>query len=145
MRTQEVRSDACVLVQSLSPVPRDVSHGGASRSVYGPGHAGIATGRYEIGLRITHIDRAIIRGYLHEYNFVLKPSPELRVPRMPGCKLPSRMRTQSLPAELERKLSAMPTGYERVLVDGDVLLVETATGEIVDVMRNARTTGGPEH
>ena len=145
MRTQEVRSHSCVLVQLLPPVPRNVSHAGASRSLYGPVQAGTPSDRYEIGIRITHIDRAIIRGYLHEYHFVLKPSPELRMPRMPGSKLPSRLRTQSLPAELERKLSAMPTGYERVLVDGDVLVVEPATREIVDVMRNVRTTGGPEH
>ena len=118
MRMQEIRSDPCVLVQSLPPVSRLVSHAGASCSVYDPGHAGTASDRYEIGIRITHIDRAIIRRYLHEYYIALTPSPGLRAQGMPGGRLPSRLGTQSLPAELERKLSAKPTGYERVLVDG---------------------------
>jgi hypothetical protein len=61
---------------------------------------------------------------------------------MPGSMLPPGLPVPSLPAELERKLSPVPAGHERVLVDHNVLLVETATREVVDVLRNACATDG---
>ena len=43
---------------------------------------------------------------------------------------------QPLPIELERQLSAVPTGYRRVVVAGNVILMNPATGLIYDIIRN---------
>jgi len=138
MRTQDNRALACALVQSTPSELR-----GASRFGGEPGRAGSARDRYEIGPRITHVDRAIIRGYLHQYHFAQTPDPGLR-PRMAGDSLPHDTRMEMLPAELERILSALPAGYQRGLVGHDVVLVRSATREIIDVMRNARVPGTQE-
>ena len=41
---------------------------------------------------------------------------------------------QYLPQDLQRALPKTPSGYERVVVDGRVLLVEVATQVIHDVL-----------
>ena len=43
---------------------------------------------------------------------------------------------QPLPVVLERQLSPVPTGYRRVVVAGNVILMEPATGLIYDIIRN---------
>ena len=43
---------------------------------------------------------------------------------------------QPLPIVLERQLSPVPTGYRRVVVAGNVILMEPVTGVIYDVIRN---------
>ena len=117
MRIHEARSNLCVLMQSLPPVSRVAPFAETNLSVCVEGRARTSRSRYDIRTCITHIDRAIIRGYLHEY-------------RSPST-------TRLLPPELEHKLSVLPAGYERILADDDVLLVQTATHRIADVMRNA--------
>jgi len=105
---------------------------------------------YNIRPRITHIDHVIIRGYLHEHHAASATDHAQKQIQDPGLrrqwvlndKLPSRLLMQPLPRELERKLSALPVGYKRVLVDDDVLLVNSAMRAIVDMMRNACATEG---
>jgi len=43
---------------------------------------------------------------------------------------------QPLPLELEKQLSAVPTGYRRVVVAGNVILMNPTTGLIYDIIRN---------
>ena len=43
---------------------------------------------------------------------------------------------QPLPIELERQLSAVPTGYRRVVIAGNVILMNPTTGLIYDIIRN---------
>jgi hypothetical protein len=43
---------------------------------------------------------------------------------------------QPLPLELERQLSGVPTGYRRVVVAGNVILMNPTTGLIYDIIRN---------
>jgi hypothetical protein len=45
-------------------------------------------------------------------------------------------RLQPLPNDLERQLPRLPTGYRRGVVAGNVVLLETATQVIVDIIRN---------
>lgn len=54
-----------------------------------------------------------------------------------GKSLPPGIAKQSLPGDLARQLPPVRTGYERVIVDGRVLLVETATQIIHDVLMEA--------
>ena len=51
-----------------------------------------------------------------------------------GKALPPGIAKQRLPAELNRQLPPVRDGYERVVVDGRVLLVEVATQVIHDVL-----------
>lgn len=51
-----------------------------------------------------------------------------------GKPLPPGIAMQSLPYDLRHHLPAPPAGYERIIVDGKVLLVEVATRVIHDVL-----------
>jgi Ni/Co efflux regulator RcnB len=51
-----------------------------------------------------------------------------------GKALPPGIAKQRLPDSLLRQLPPLPRGYERVIVDGKVLLVEVATQVIRDVL-----------
>jgi hypothetical protein len=45
-------------------------------------------------------------------------------------------KTQSMPVELERRLRVLPTGYRRVVVAGNVVLMNEKTAVIYDIIRN---------
>ena len=51
-----------------------------------------------------------------------------------GKPLPPGIAKQHLPTELVRRLPPVRHGYERIVVDGRVLLIETATQTIVDAI-----------
>ncbi len=48
--------------------------------------------------------------------------------------LPPGLAKRELPADLESRLPPPPAGTERVIVDNDILLVEAATGLVVDIL-----------
>ena len=51
-----------------------------------------------------------------------------------GKPLPPGIAKQYLPDDLEHKLPPVRDGYERRIVDNDVLLIETDTGRIADIL-----------
>lgn len=51
-----------------------------------------------------------------------------------GGELPPGLAKRALPEDLEARLPAPPPGTERVVVDGDVVLVDATTGVIRDIM-----------
>jgi len=51
-------------------------------------------------------------------------------------RLPPGLEKRALPDSLDRRLPRPPQGHERVIVDRDVVLVETATGIIRDIVRD---------
>lgn len=51
-----------------------------------------------------------------------------------GKSLPPGIAKQYLPRDLQYRLPAPPAGYERIIVDGKILLVEVATQVIHDVL-----------
>jgi len=54
-----------------------------------------------------------------------------------GKPLPPGIAKQSLPYDLRRELPPPPTGYERIVVAGKILLVEIATQVVHDVLTEA--------
>jgi Ni/Co efflux regulator RcnB len=54
-----------------------------------------------------------------------------------GKPLPPGIAKQYLPDELRHTLPAPRAGYERLIIDGKVLLVEIATGIIHDILADA--------
>ena len=54
-----------------------------------------------------------------------------------GKPLPPGIAKQNLPDGLQKTLPAPPAGYERIIVEGKVLLIEIATRIIHDVLMDA--------
>lgn len=101
---------------------------------------------YELAVRITCLDRAIIRQHFAEHRAGQGEEPTRATygSWLHYARLPSRLQTKRLPCKLELKLSALTAGYQRVLVDGDVLLIETGTRRFVDAMHNASAGHGAD-
>ena len=97
---------------------------------------------YGVGPRITHIDRAIIRNYFQDRGISLPPERRrhARQPTLPA-RLSPQVSQNALPRDLERKLSQLPEDCERVLVGRDVLLVDSKTRSVVDILHHAGTPG----
>ena len=92
------------------------------------------TNAYGVAARITHIDRAIIRSYFQDGASLPPERRETRrQPALPRA-LSAETKQASLPLPLERKLSLLPKEFERVLVGRDVLLVESGTGAVIDIL-----------
>ncbi len=133
MRTHATSDIRCALVRMRPPVSgvalRVIS---SAPSCTQHNRAAIRGDAYHVKPRITCVDRAVIRDYFHQHDLdeVVRPGSMKA--------LISEFRKNLLPDELECRLSPPFPGHERMVVGGDVLLVETATREIVDVMRNAR-------
>lgn len=51
-------------------------------------------------------------------------------------RLPPGLEKRSLPSDLDRRLSRLPGGYGRVIVGRDVLIINTSTDEILDILRD---------
>lgn len=50
--------------------------------------------------------------------------------------LPPGLQKRTLPEGLEARLPRLPHGQERVIVDNDVVLIEEATGLILDIIED---------
>lgn len=50
--------------------------------------------------------------------------------------LPPGLQKRALPAELEARLPKLRRGLDRVVVDRDVVLVDTVTGKVLDILRD---------
>ncbi len=50
--------------------------------------------------------------------------------------LPPGLEKRGLPSDLDRRLSRLPGGYGRVIVGNDVLIINTSTDEILDILRD---------
>ena len=51
--------------------------------------------------------------------------------------LPPGLAKRDLPDDLEDRLGKPPKGYERTIVDNDVVLIEAATRKVVDIITDA--------
>lgn len=135
MRTHEASSTPCALTRSLPPISGMVLPAASMLSAYATmDRAAVGSDAYRIVPRITHIDRVIIRSYFRQRRCALRPQPPDKNIR------PAEPCRQWLPADLESKLSVLPAGYQRWLVGSEMLLMETATGTVIDVLRDIHTT-----
>ncbi len=108
--------------------------------------AGSARADFGIGVEFSDDEVRIIAAWYREHgddgrgrgggkNKGLPPGIAKNLSR--GKSLPPGIAKQSLPAGLVSALPAPPRGYERVVIDGRVLLVEIATQVIHDVLTDA--------
>ena len=148
MGTQSAANLSCALVRPISriamPMRRAIAHTGVRR-----GHAATHSHSYPYSVepRITHIDRAIIRAYFRHLHG--RPTaaqlrqdlqPLLRGRRSANSQTNLPPTTTPLPEELEQKLSALAAGFQRVRAGSDVLLIETTTRTVIDVLPDINTT-----
>src|SRR6266852_4332387 len=96
---------------------------------------------------VSSYDRDSIRAWYHEHESGLPPGLAKRDRLPPGLEkqlrergtLPPGLqkRVQPLPFELERQLHLLPTGYRRVVIGGNVILMKENTAAIYDTIRGA--------
>jgi hypothetical protein len=95
----------------------------------------------------TEHERVLVRDYFRQHQSGLPPGLAKRDRLPPGLEKQLRERghlppglqkkIQSLPMGLERELGALPAGYRRVLIGGNVVLMNEKTAVIYDIIRNA--------
>lgn len=89
-------------------------------------------------------DRDVITQYYSQRSSNLPPGLAKKKHLPPGLQkqldrnghLPPGLEKRSLPGDLEHKLSPLPTGYGRVIVGRDVLIIQTSTQQILDILRD---------
>lgn len=85
----------------------------------------------------------VIQTYFRTHRRDLPPGLAKRDKLPPGIakqlrkkgKLPHDIEVVVLPVELERQLVVLPTAYRRVVIGGNVVLMEPRTGLIYDIVR----------
>ncbi len=84
-------------------------------------------------------DRTLIHDYYRHPQKRLPPGLAKREQLPPGLakrqRLPPGLQGRHLPPDLERRLSHLPDGYVRLLMGGDVVLMERRSRLIVDLIR----------
>lgn len=88
-----------------------------------------------IDVRFSDVDRATVQNYykksVSRHNVM--PGVNLVV----GNALPSGIRGEPLPRDLEQKLSPLPSSYVRLRVGRDIVLIEQQTRTVRDILRAA--------
>lgn len=95
----------------------------------------------QVEVVFTNRDRDLIRDYYHRH---LPPGLAKRSSLPPGLQkqvqrrghLPPGLEGKHLPHELEVQLSSLPEGYVRLRVGVDVVLMNTHTRVVVDVVKD---------
>ena len=98
----------------------------------------------EVGFQviITDDEAAIIQGYYQRHDALSKHGHKNKKGLPPGIAknlqrgkpLPPGIAKQYLPDDLQSALPKTPDGYERIIVDGKILLIEIATQVVRDVL-----------
>jgi hypothetical protein len=127
-------SFATIVLALLAAVPAaaDPAPTAGSQLLPGTGHVGVVFTEDEVRVIRDYYEEkgATERGKGHKKG--LPPGIAKNLER--GKPLPPGIAKRSLPADLEGRLPRLPEGYERILVDGRVLLIEVATRVIRDIL-----------
>ncbi len=88
----------------------------------------------------------LVKTYFHDNRSGLPPGLAKREKLPPGLErqlkkngtLPPGLqkKLQPLPDELEKKMRLLPTGYRRVFIAGNVIMMNEKTAHIYDIVRN---------
>jgi len=131
-----VLSIAVIVLTMLiaAPAAADPGHSTDSKLLPGSGHVGVVFTEDEIRvIRDYYKDREVRSpGKGKGKNKGLPPGIAKNLER--GKPLPPGIAKRALPGDLERRLPRLPEGYERILVDGRVLLIEVATRVVRDIL-----------
>jgi hypothetical protein len=88
----------------------------------------------------------LVRSYFHDNRNGLPPGLAKREKLPPGLERQLRQngtlppglqkKVHPLPLELERQMRRLPTGYRRVVIAGNVIMMNEKTAVIYDIVRN---------
>ncbi|MCR4302379.1 MAG: hypothetical protein NUV51_12265 [Sulfuricaulis sp.] len=84
-----------------------------------------------VDIRISERDRSVIERY---YGHSLKQGKGLSPGLAKRDKLPPGLRGETLPQDLEEKLSRLPSTHVRLRIGQDIILMDRLTRVIVDVV-----------
>ena len=115
-----------------APAMGDADDSPESRLVPGTGHVSIVFSEDEIRVIRDYYEEKGAAGRGKGHKKGLPPGIAKNLER--GKPLPPGIAKRSLPDDLERRLPRLPEGYERILVDGRVLLIEIATRVVRDIL-----------
>lgn len=101
---------------------------------------------YDVRVVFSDHDRTIIRDYYRSYYRGLPPglAKQGKIPPGHAFKLrrhqgiPPGMAWETLPADVERRLSRLPDGYVRIVIGADVAILHTRTRVVLDVIEELR-------
>ena len=99
-------------------------------------------GELSVDVRFSTKEASMIRDYFEHFTVAKKPGKKSRRQLPPGIAknlgrgkpLPPGIAKQLLPGDLIVQLPPVTDGFERVVVDGKVLLVEIATQVVHDIL-----------
>ena len=106
------------------------------------GNVVFTDGSASAGVVFTSRDRTIIARYYSNLPTHKRMPPGLakREHLPPGLvkrdRLPRGLRGRELPYDLERQLHSLPTGYIRVIIGTDLVLMNRTTREVMDIYRD---------
>lgn len=101
---------------------------------------------YDVRVVFSDRDRAIIHDYYRTYYRDLPPGLAKKGKIPPGHAfkmrrhqgIPPGVSWNPLPADVERRLGALPDGYVRIVIGADVAILHTRTRVAVDVIDDLR-------
>ena len=105
-----------------------------------------AAGEIGVDVRFSSNEVRIIRAYYEDRHVSSKPGKKKGSGGLPpgvaknlarGQSLPPGIAKQVLPGDLIGRLPPVRDGYERIVVDGKILLVEVATQVVRDILTDA--------
>jgi hypothetical protein len=116
--------------------------GGCETAVPRHGEVVVRERGVDVRVVISDRDRVIIRDWYDDRRKSLPPGLAKQGKLPPGHAkrlgardtLPPSLAYRPLPAELERRLSRLPDGYARVIVGGDIVLIDSRTRVVLDVL-----------
>ena len=103
-------------------------------------------GEFGVDVRFSSDEVRIIRAYYEQHQVSSKPGKKKARGGLPpgvaknlarGKTLPPGIAKQVLPGDLIGRLPPVHDGYERIVVDGKVLLIEVATQVVRDILTDA--------
>lgn len=103
------------------------------------GRVVLQDGNSQVAVSFNERDRALIHDYYGKHKKKMPPGLAKRQGKLPPGlakreTLPPGLQREQLPVDLERQLTPLPSGYVRVRVNHDIVLMDNRTRVVVDVV-----------
>lgn len=104
------------------------------------GRVVVSNGRTSVDVHFSDRDRAIIQQYYAKHRPKKTPPGQAKRESLPPGldkrdRLPPGLQARGLPGDLVSRLSPVPAGYVRLVVGTDVILMNSNTRVMVDIIR----------